>query len=110
MARIHSTACVESSAEIADDVEIGPYCVIGPKVTIGSGCRLVAHVHVTGVTTIGARTRILPFCSLGTPPQSTRYRGGPTTLAIGADCDLRESVTMNTGTEDGGGATTVGDG
>jgi UDP-N-acetylglucosamine acyltransferase len=109
MPRIHPTAIVESTAEIADDVEIGPYCVIGPKVTIGSGCRLVAHVHVTGVTSIGARTRMLPFCSLGTPPQSARYRGGATKLVIGADCDLREGVTMNTGTEDGGGITTVGD-
>lgn len=109
MPRIHPTAIVESAAEIADDVEIGPFCVIGPQVTIGSGCRLVAHVHVTGVTAIGARTRILPFCSLGTPPQSTRYRGGPTRLVIGADCDLREGVTMNTGTEDGGGITTVGE-
>jgi UDP-N-acetylglucosamine acyltransferase len=109
MSSIHSTACIERSAEIADDAEIGPYCVIGPQVTIGSGCRLAAHVHVTGVTSVGARTRIAPFCSLGTPPQSARYRGGATRLVIGADCDLREGVTMNTGTEDGGGITTVGD-
>ena len=109
MARIHPTASIESSAEIADDAEIGPYCVIGPHVTIGSACRLTAHVHVTGITSIGARTRILPFSSLGTPPQSLRYRGGATKLVVGADCDLREGVTMNTGTEDGGGITTVGD-
>jgi UDP-N-acetylglucosamine acyltransferase len=109
MARIHPTAIVESTAEIADDAEIGPFCVIGPQVTIASACQLVAHVHVTGVTSIGARTKIQPFCSLGTPPQSVKYRGGPTRLIIGADCDLREGVTMNTGTEDGGGETVVGD-
>ncbi|MGE3149148.1 MAG: acyl-ACP--UDP-N-acetylglucosamine O-acyltransferase [Pseudorhodoplanes sp.] len=108
MARIHPTAIVESGAAIADDAEIGPYCVIGPQVTIGNGCKLVSHVHVSGVTSIGARTKIAPFCSLGTPPQSTRYRGGATRLVIGEDCDLREAVTMNTGTEDGGGVTTVG--
>jgi UDP-N-acetylglucosamine acyltransferase len=78
-------------------------------VVIGDGCRLVAQVHVAGHTTIGPRTVIHPFASLGTPPQSTRYRGGATRLVIGADCDLRESVTMNIGTEDGGGVTTVGD-
>ena len=55
-------------------------------------------------------TTIYPFASLGTPPQSVHYRGGPTRLAIGGSCDIRESVTMNTGTEEGGGVTTVGDG
>jgi UDP-N-acetylglucosamine acyltransferase len=109
MPTVHPTACVEPSARIADDVTIGPYCVIGPDVAIDSGCRLLAHVHVTGHTTIGARTRIFPFASLGTPPQSVSYRGGPTRLVIGADCEIRENVTMNTGTEDGGGVTEVGD-
>ncbi len=109
MTAIDATARVASGAAIGQDVTIGPYCVVGPDAVIGDGCRLVAHVHVAGHTTIGPRTVIYPFASLGTPPQSTRYRGGPTRLVIGADCDLRESVTMNLGTEDGGGITTVGD-
>ena len=74
-----------------------------------TACRLFSHVHVTGHTTIGPRTTIYPFASLGTPPQSVKYRGGPTKLIIGADCEIRESVTMNTGTEDAGGVTAVGD-
>src|SRR5262249_22505801 len=109
MTSIDATARVAPGAVIGTDVSIGPYCVIGPNAVIGDGCRLVAHVHITVHTTIGPRTVIYPFASLGTPPQSTRYRGGPTRLTIGADCDLRESVTMNLGTEDGGGITTVGD-
>jgi UDP-N-acetylglucosamine acyltransferase len=109
MTAIDETARIASGAAIGQDVTIGPFCVVGPDVVVGDGCRLVAHVHVTGHTTIGARTAIYPFASLGTPPQSTRYRGGPTRLVIGTDCDLRESVTMNIGTEDGGGVTTVGD-
>jgi UDP-N-acetylglucosamine acyltransferase len=108
-ALIDSTAQVHAGAVIGRDVSIGPYCVIGGNAVIGDGCKLSAQVHVQGHTTIGARTRIAPFTSLGGPPQSTRYRGGPTTLAIGADCDIREHVTMNIGTEDGGGTTTVGD-
>lgn len=109
MTSIDPTARIESGAEIGRDVSIGPYCIIGSKVVLADGCRLAGHVHVTGHTRIGSRTAIYPFASLGTPPQSVRYRGGPTRLVIGADCDIREGVTMNTGTEDDRGVTEVGD-
>jgi UDP-N-acetylglucosamine acyltransferase len=106
---IDPSAKIAPTAVIGAGVEIGPYCVIGPNVTIGDGCKLVAQAHVTGHTTIGAGTAIYPFASLGTPPQSVHYRGGPTKLTIGARCQIREGVTVNIGTEDGGGITTVGD-
>jgi UDP-N-acetylglucosamine acyltransferase len=109
MAAIDPTARIEPGAVIGQDVSIGPYCVIGPHVKIGDGCRLLAHVHVAGHTTIGPRTVLYPFASLGTPPQSVKYRGGPTRLVIGADCDIREGVTVNTGTEEDRGVTEVGD-
>src|ERR1700728_1409550 len=106
---IDSTARIADGARIGEDVEVGPYCVIGPQVELKNGVRLVSHVTVAGVTTIGEGTVVYPFTSLGTPPQSVHYRGGATKLVIGANCQLRESVTMNTGTEDGGGITSVGD-
>ncbi|HUD84810.1 MAG TPA: acyl-ACP--UDP-N-acetylglucosamine O-acyltransferase [Xanthobacteraceae bacterium] len=106
---IDPTARVAAGARIGEGVEIGPYCIVGPQVELASGVRLIAHVHVTGVTTIGESTVVYPFSSLGTPPQSVHYRGGATKLVIGAKCELRESVTMNTGTEDGGGVTRVGE-
>jgi len=106
---VDATARIEAGATIGRDVSIGPYCTIGPHVTVADGCRLIAHVNLTGHTTIGARTVIRPFASLGSPPQSFSYRGGPTRLVVGADCDIREAVTMSTGTEDGGGITQVGD-
>jgi UDP-N-acetylglucosamine acyltransferase len=109
MATIDPAARIEPGAAIGNGVSIGPYCVIGPNVVIGDGCQLVAHVHVAGHTTIGARSIIYPFASIGTPPQSVKYRGGPTRLVVGADCDIREGVTMNTGTEDDRGVTEVGD-
>jgi UDP-N-acetylglucosamine acyltransferase len=109
MADIDPTARLAPGAVIGQDVTIGPYCVIGPHVVVGDGCRLVAHVHLTGHTSIGARTVIYPFASLGTPPQSVKYRGGPTRLTVGSDCDIREGVTLNTGTEDDRGHTEVGD-
>jgi UDP-N-acetylglucosamine acyltransferase len=109
MAMIDPTARIADGARIADSVEIGPYCLIGPQVELAPGVRLLGHVNVTGVTAIGEGTVVYPFASLGTPPQSVHYRGGPTRLVIGAHCELREGVTMNTGTEDGAGITSVGD-
>src|SRR5580658_76527 len=106
---IDPTARVADGARCDDSVEIGPYCLVGPQVELAHGVRLLAHVNVTGATAIGEGTVVYPFSSLGTPPQSIHYRGGPTRLVIGARCELRESVTMNTGTEDGGGVTRVGD-
>jgi UDP-N-acetylglucosamine acyltransferase len=106
---IHPTAQIESGAEIGKGATIGPYCIIDGNVVIGDHCKLVAHVHVTGRTTIGARTVISPFASLGAAPQSAAFRGGLTRLVVGADCDIRQSVTMSAGTEDGGGVTMVGE-
>jgi UDP-N-acetylglucosamine acyltransferase len=106
---IDPTARIADGARIGDAVEIGPYCLVGPQVELKPGVRLIAHVNVTGATTIGEDSVVYPFASLGTPPQSVHYRGGATRLVIGARCELRESVTMNTGTEDSGGMTRVGD-
>jgi len=105
---IHPTAVVAPGAVIAASAEIGPYCIIGSNVTIADGCRLAAHVNVDGHTQIGAGTVVAPFASLGGRPQSTSYRGEPTRLVIGANCDIRESVTMNRGTAEGRGVTEVG--
>jgi UDP-N-acetylglucosamine acyltransferase len=106
---IDPTARIADSARIGEAVEIGPYCLVGPQVELKRGVRLIAHVNVTGATTIEEETVVYPFSSLGTPPQSVHYRGGATRLSIGSRCELREGVTMNTGTEDGGGITRVGD-
>ena len=86
---IDPTARVAQGARIGEGVEIGPYCVIGPQVELGRGVRLIAHVHITGATSIGEGVVVYPFASLGTPPQSVHYRGGPTRLIIGARCELR---------------------
>jgi UDP-N-acetylglucosamine acyltransferase len=109
MAVIDPTARIEPGARVGPDVSIGPYCIIGPDVEIGEGCRLSAHVHIAGHTAVGARTVVHPFASLGGPPQSVKYRGGPTRLTVGTDCDIRAGVTISTGTEDGGGVTVIGD-
>jgi len=109
VAKIDPTARVADGAKVADDAEIGPYCIVGAQVEIQSGARLMSHVNVAGVTVIGERTTIYPFASIGTPPQSVHYHDEPTRLVIGAECRICEGVTMNTGTVQGGGVTSVGD-
>lgn len=106
---IDPTARVADGARIGEAVEIGPYCIVGPQVELKRGVRLISHVSVTGVTTIGEEAVVYPFASLGTPPQSVKYRGGPTRLVIGQKCEIREAVTVNTGTEDDRGITEIGE-
>jgi UDP-N-acetylglucosamine acyltransferase len=108
MSRIHPTAIVASGAELADDVEIGPYCIIGETVKLGPGTQLMSHVVVDGVTELGAGNIIHPFASLGAPPQHTAYKGEPTRLVVGDNNIIREYVTMHTGTPGGRGVTTLG--
>jgi UDP-N-acetylglucosamine acyltransferase len=108
-ASTHSTAIIEDGAQLAEDVEVGPYCIVGRHAVLGAGVRLISHVSVTGHTTIGAGTRVFPFASLGSEPQDLKYRGEHATLTIGAQCTIREGVTMNPGTAGGGNVTTVGD-
>ena len=106
--QIHSTAIVHPKASLADDVEVGPFCLIGEHVTVGKGTRLLSHVTVDGWTEIGERNEVHPFASIGGPPQHLGYKGEPTKVIIGHDNILREYVTVNRGTVPGGGVTTIG--
>lgn len=108
-ASIHKTAIVEPGAKLGAGVRIGPFCTVGPEVTLGEGVELISHAAVAGTTSIGARTRIFPFASIGHQAQDLKYKGEPATLTVGKDCIIREGVTMNPGTEGGGAKTVVGD-
>ncbi len=105
---IHPTAIIDPSAVIADDVKIGPYTVIGPNVEIGAGCEIAAHVVINGPTKIGRNNRIFQFSSIGEEPQDKKFHGEDTWLEIGDNNLIRESVTINRGTVQGGGLTRVG--
>jgi UDP-N-acetylglucosamine acyltransferase len=107
---VHPSAWIEPGAITGEGVEIGPFCHVGANVRLADGVKLLSHVVVVGHTEIGARTRIFPFASIGHEPQDLKYRGEPTRLRIGVDGLIREGVTMNPGTEGGGGETVVGDG
>lgn len=106
---IHPTAIIEAGARLGEGVRIGPFCHVGSDVELGRGCELLSHVVVAGRTTVGPGTRIWPFASIGHQPQDLKYTGEPSTLTIGANCMLREGVTMNPGTKGGGMVTKVGD-
>ncbi|MWB77327.1 acyl-ACP--UDP-N-acetylglucosamine O-acyltransferase [Pseudooceanicola sp. 216_PA32_1] len=108
-ATIHPSAVIEDGASIAAGCEIGPFCHIGPEVTLGAGVRLMSHVVVQGWTEIGDGTLVHPFAVLGGIPQDLKFKGERTRLTVGRRNRIREHVTMNTGTEGGGGITRVGD-
>ena len=108
MPQIHPTAIIEPGAVLADDVAVGPYCVVGEQVELASGVTLKSHVAIDGRTTVGERTRIFPFASIGFETQDMKYKGEPSSLEIGHDNTIREHVTINPGTEGGGMVTRVG--
>jgi UDP-N-acetylglucosamine acyltransferase len=106
--KIHPTAVIHPKATLADDVEVGAYSVVGEHVVIGRGTRLLSHVYVDGWTEIGERCQLHPFVSVGGPPQHLHYKGEPTKVVIGNENILREYVTVNRATVQGGGSTTIG--
>jgi UDP-N-acetylglucosamine acyltransferase len=105
---IHKTAIVNSKAKIASSANIGPYCVIGANVEIGENVTIHSHVSVSGNTKIGNDNKIYPFASIGNDPQDLKYNGEETKLIIGDNNKIREYVTINPGTEGGGGLTKIG--
>ena len=105
---IDKTAIIDPRAKISDNVKIGPYSVVGPNVEIGEGTILQSHVNITGYTKIGLNNKIYPFASIGNDPQDLKFKGEKTKLEIGDNNKIREYVTINPGTEGGGGLTKVG--
>ena len=106
---IHSTAIVSSAAELAEDVEVGPYSIIGDDVQIGAGTEIGSHVVVKGTTEIGENNRIFQFASIGEDPQDKKYDGEKTRLVIGDGNTIREYCTLNRGTAQDTGVTSIGD-
>jgi len=108
MSKTHPTAIVEPGAELAADVEIGPYSIVRSQVRIGAGTVVGPHCVIEGRTTIGTDNRIFQFCSLGGVPQDKKYAGEPTTLEIGDRNTIREYCNFNIGTAQDGGTTRIG--
>lgn len=105
---IHPSSVIETGAQIGAGVRIGPFCHVSADAVLGDGVELVGHVSILGATTLGASTKVFPMATLGAPPQNTKHKGGRTTLSVGANCTIREGVTMHLGTDTSRGATTVG--
>lgn len=105
---IHSTALIDPGARVPASCSVGPYCVIGPNVELGENCELVSHVVIQGPAKIGSNNRFFPFCSIGMEPQDMTFAGQNTRLQMGDHNVVRECVTINRGTEKGGGVTTIG--
>jgi UDP-N-acetylglucosamine acyltransferase len=104
---IHPTAIVDASAQVDPSAEIGPYAIIGPEAVIGARTRIGAHT-VVEYATLGADNVLHPGCYVGTPPQDLKYAGEKTRLVMGDKNVVRECVTLNRGTAQGGGLTKIG--
>jgi len=105
---IHPTAIIDPQAELADDVEVGPYTIIDAKVRIDSGTRIGPNAVITGRTTIGKNNHIFQFTSIGEQPQDKKYAGEDTELIIGDNNTVREMCTFSRGSAQGGGVTRIG--
>jgi UDP-N-acetylglucosamine acyltransferase len=100
---------IEEGAVIGEGCVIGPFCHIGPQVVLGQGVELMSHVVIKGDTEIGDDTSVYSFAVIGEIPQDKKFRGEASKLVIGKRNRIREHVTMNPGTEGGGGITKIGD-
>ena len=105
---IHKTAIVDPKAKISANVNIGPYSIIGPNVEIGEDTDINSHVSISGHTKIGKKNKIYPFSSIGHNPQDLKYKGEKSSLEIGSGNTIREYVSINPGTDGGGGLTKIG--
>ena len=106
--KINKSSIISEGAKIANNVSIGDFCYIGPNLSINENCKIMSHVHISGDTTIGTGNIIYPFASIGTDPQDLKFKGEKNKLIIGNNNKIREYVTINPGTELGGGVTTIG--
>lgn len=107
--RIHSTAIVDKTAELAAGVEVGPFTIIGGEVKIGDGCKIASHVLIDNGTILGKNCHIHHGAVVGTIPQDLKFRGEKTILRMGDNNIVREYATLNRGTEERG-ETTIGSG
>ena len=105
---IHKNSIIDKKAKISNNVKVGAYSIIGPNVEIAENVEIHSHVNIVGNTKVGAGTRIFPFASIGTDPQDLKFKGEKSSLIIGQKNTIREYVTINPGTEGGGGVTTIG--
>lgn len=106
---VHPTAIVDARAQLEADVEVGPYAIIGADVRIGAGSRIGAHCVLEGPSVIGRNNHIHAHAAVGGAPQDKKYANEPTELIIGDGNTIREFVTINRGTVQGGGVTRIGD-
>jgi len=105
---IHQTAIIDKKAKLHGSVKVGPYSVVGPNVEIDENTEIQSHVSIVGNTKIGKNNKVYPFASIGNDPQDLKFKGEETKLEIGSDNKIREYVTINPGTNGGGGVTKVG--
>ncbi|WP_458096561.1 acyl-ACP--UDP-N-acetylglucosamine O-acyltransferase [Roseomonas sp. WA12] len=108
MPEIHPTAIVAEGARIAASAVIGPYATVGAQCVLDDGVQIGAHAVIDGITHLAEGVQVLPFASVGLPPQDLKYKGEPTSVIVGARSIIREHATVHRGSVGGEGITRVG--
>ena len=106
---IHPSASIDPAARLGSDVRVGAFTIIGADVEIGDGNVIGPHCSITGATRIGRGNHIIGHAAIGGDPQDKKFKGERTELVIADRNTIREFVTVNRGTGDGGGVTRIGD-
>jgi UDP-N-acetylglucosamine acyltransferase len=90
---VHPTALVDSGAELGEDVDVGPFCIIGPRVTVGDRCRLGPHVTLERNVRLAAEVSLGQGTVIGGAPQDLKYAGEESWVEIGTGTTIREFST-----------------
>ncbi|MGH6635557.1 MAG: acyl-ACP--UDP-N-acetylglucosamine O-acyltransferase [Gammaproteobacteria bacterium] len=109
MNSIHTTAVTDKTAQLGDNVTVGPYVVIEADVVLGNECWLGAHCVIKRYTRLGQRNRIAEHAVIGGEPQDVSFRPCESRVSVGDDNCLREGVTIHRARK-AGGVTRIGNG
>jgi len=106
--KIHSTAFIDPTAKLGEEVSVGAYSIIGPRVTVGDRTEIYPNVTICSDTIIGTDNEIHSGAIIGDKPQDVSYNDDNSNVIIGNRNKIREYVTIHRATGDGK-STVVGD-
>jgi len=100
---IHATAIVCDDAELAEDVEVGPYAIIEGGTKLAAGCRIAAHAIVRRGSILDENVDLDSFSVVGGDPQDFKFDSSmPSGVKLGRGVKLREGATIHRSAQENG--------